>query len=39
MPTKKKRTGFLAGLITVPSIKTFNDLGNNEIAAMFGGKK
>ena len=36
-PAKRKRIGFLAGQVTVPDAQTFNDLGNDEIAAMFGG--
>jgi prevent-host-death family protein len=36
-PAKKKRIGFLAGQVTVPDAQTFNDLGRDEIAAMFGG--
>jgi prevent-host-death family protein len=38
VPTKKK-IGFLAGQITVPPAKTFNELGNIEITAMLGGSK
>jgi prevent-host-death family protein len=34
---KKKRTGFLAGQVSVPDAKTFNELGSDEIATMFGG--
>jgi prevent-host-death family protein len=34
---KRKRIGFLAGQVTVPDAQTFNNLGNDEIAAMFGG--
>jgi prevent-host-death family protein len=37
LPAKKKRIGFLAGQATVPDAQTFNDLGRDEIAAMFGG--
>jgi prevent-host-death family protein len=37
VPTKKKRVGFLAGQVTVPGAQAFNDLGSDEIAAMFGG--
>ncbi|SAL66915.1 prevent-host-death protein [Caballeronia udeis] len=37
VPAKKKRIGFLAGQVTVPDAQTFNDLGNDEITAMFGG--
>ena len=37
VPAKRKRIGFLAGQVTVPDAQTFNDLGNDEIAAMFGG--
>jgi prevent-host-death family protein len=37
LPAKKKRIGFLAGQPTVPDAQTFNDLGRDEIAAMFGG--
>jgi prevent-host-death family protein len=37
MPAKKKRIGFLAGQVSVPDAKTFNELGSDEIAAMFGG--
>ena len=33
----QKRIGFLAGQVTVPDAKTFNEMGNDEIAAMFGG--
>jgi prevent-host-death family protein len=36
-PAKKKRIGFLAGQVSVPDAKTFNELGSDEIAAMFGG--
>ncbi|MFT4434044.1 type II toxin-antitoxin system Phd/YefM family antitoxin [Caballeronia sp. 15715] len=37
VPKKKKRIGFLAGQVTVPDAQKFNDLGRDEIAAMFGG--
>ncbi|SOE55143.1 prevent-host-death family protein [Burkholderia sp. D7] len=37
VPAKRKRIGFLAGQVTVPDAQAFNDLGNDEIAAMFGG--
>jgi isocitrate lyase len=37
VPAKKKRVGFLAGQVTVPAAQAFNDLGSDEIAAMFGG--
>jgi prevent-host-death family protein len=37
VPTKKKRIGFLAGQVSVPDAKTFNELGSDAIAAMFGG--
>lgn len=36
-PAKKKRIGFLAGQVTVPDARIFNDMGKDEIAAMFGG--
>jgi prevent-host-death family protein len=36
-PAKRKRIGFLAGQVTVPDARVFNDLGKDEIAAMFGG--
>ncbi|HEV7835834.1 MAG TPA: type II toxin-antitoxin system prevent-host-death family antitoxin [Caballeronia sp.] len=36
VPAKKKRIGFLAGQVTVPDAQTFNNLGHDEIAAMFG---
>ncbi|MGX7005558.1 type II toxin-antitoxin system Phd/YefM family antitoxin [Caballeronia sp. KNU42] len=36
-PAKKKRIGFLAGQVTVPDAQVFNELGKDEIAAMFGG--
>ena len=36
-PTTKKRIGFLAGQVTVPAANVFNELGADEIAAMFGG--
>lgn len=36
MPAKKKRLGFLAGQVNIPDAKTFNELGSDEIAAMFG---
>ena len=36
VPVKKKRIGFLAGQVTVPSAQAFNDLGSEEIATMFG---
>jgi antitoxin (DNA-binding transcriptional repressor) of toxin-antitoxin stability system len=35
----KKRIGFLAGQVTVPGARAFNDLGSKEIATMFGGNK
>jgi prevent-host-death family protein len=37
VPAKRKRIGFLAGQITVPDAQVFNELGKDEIAAMFGG--
>ena len=37
VPAKRKRIGFLAGQVIVPDVRTFNDLGRDEIAAMFGG--
>jgi prevent-host-death family protein len=37
VPAKKKRIGFLAGQVTVPDAQGFNELGKDEIAAMFGG--
>jgi prevent-host-death family protein len=37
VPAKKKRIGFLAGQVTVPDAKVFNELGSDEITAMFGG--
>ncbi len=37
VPAKRKRIGFLAGQVTVPDAQAFNDLGRDEIAAMFGG--
>jgi prevent-host-death family protein len=37
LPAKKKRIGFLAGQVTVPDAKVFNELGGDEISAMFGG--
>lgn len=36
-PAKQKRIGFLAGQVTVPDARAFNEMGNDEIAAMFGG--
>jgi len=36
-PARQKRIGFLAGQAIVPEAKAFNELGNDEIAAMFGG--
>lgn len=35
-PAKKKRLGFLTNQVNVPDAKTFNELGRDEIAAMFG---
>ena len=37
VPAKRKRIGFLAGQVTVPDAQVFNHMGNDEIAAMFGG--
>lgn len=36
LPAKQKRIGFLAGQATVPDAKSFNRLGHDDIAAMFG---
>jgi prevent-host-death family protein len=36
-PARKKRIGFLVGQVSVPDAKTFNELGSDEIATMFGG--
>jgi len=36
-PAKQKRIGFLTGQVIVPDAKAFNELGNDEIATMFGG--
>jgi prevent-host-death family protein len=38
-PARRKRLGFLAGQVAVPSAAVFNALGSDEIAAMFGGDK
>ncbi|HEY4293972.1 type II toxin-antitoxin system prevent-host-death family antitoxin [Luteibacter sp.] len=37
-PARKKRIGFLAGQVVVPSVQAFNALGSEEIADMFGGE-
>ena len=35
-PARKNRVGFLSGQVTVPVAMVFNELGVDEIAAMFG---
>jgi len=37
-PVGKSRIGFLKGMITVPEIEQFKELGRNEIEEMFYGK-
>jgi prevent-host-death family protein len=37
VPAKRKRIGFLAGQVTVPDAQVFNQMGSDEISAMFGG--